>query len=139
MDRGALSAPAAFVNLCCLTLARCSSEQPSHSDRAARRRLSIAMAPRAPVGSEQDDVMRKTLGQFAVETGIPVTYVPALRWKPRRLNQYLEWLNARADTPDVYDADITDVRSLADHMIDLTPYVGDAPKLHFPSVMAPTS
>jgi trehalose/maltose transport system substrate-binding protein len=119
-----------------LAFARCSANEPDPSPKSPTPRLSIAMVLRASLHGPLHEVARKTLAEFTQETGIPVTYVPALRWKPQRLNQYLEWLRTGAATPDVYDADVTEVWSLAEHMIDLRPYVGDAPKSHFPSVLA---
>ncbi len=117
-----------------LTLPRCAANAPD-GQQGSTNEPTLTVVLRSWVMPGQYEAIRATLARFTSETGIGVKYVPALRWKPQRLDQYLEWLKKEAPTPDVYEADVTDVWSLADHMIDLTPYVGDAAKNHFPAVV----
>ena len=124
-----------LVSVCLLASARCSQNGANSSHQPATVRLSAAVVLRTWVQRGQHEAIRNTLARFTRDTGIAVDYVPALRWKPQRLNQYLEWLEKQTATPDVYEADITEVGSLAEHMIDLGPHVGDTPKSHSPDVI----
>jgi trehalose/maltose transport system substrate-binding protein len=74
---------------------------------------------------------------FTKRTGIRVKLLPFgnVDMGARRI-QHLTWLKSRAATPDVYEADIIDVGTLAPYALDLTPFLDQDDREHMPSVMA---
>ncbi len=73
---------------------------------------------------------------FTKKTGIAVELLPYgnVDMGARR-TQHLNWLKEHAETPDVYEADIVDVGTLAPYAADLTPYLSDDDRNHMPAVM----
>ena len=77
------------------------------------------------------------ISDFTKQTGINVKLLPygPVDMGARRI-QHLNWLKNHAATPDVYEADIIDVGTLAPYALDLTPYLGNDDREHMPAVMA---
>ena len=73
---------------------------------------------------------------FTKKTGIAVKLLPYgnVDMGARRA-QHLNWLKEHAETPDVYEADIVDVGTLAPYAVDLTPYLSVDDRQHIPAVM----
>jgi trehalose/maltose transport system substrate-binding protein len=86
--------------------------------------------------SQSRRLLNASLTRYTQATGIPVRFLPAPQRKPERLEQYLAWLEAGAATPDIYQSDITEIGRLAEHMIDLRPYLGQEAQEQIPAVMA---
>ncbi|HEX6739302.1 MAG TPA: extracellular solute-binding protein [Vicinamibacteria bacterium] len=82
------------------------------------------------------NLMTASLQSYTKASGVPVRFVPAPQRKPERLEQYLAWLRAGAAAPDVYQADITEIGRLAEHMIDLRPFLAQEAQEQIPEVMA---
>jgi trehalose/maltose transport system substrate-binding protein len=76
------------------------------------------------------------LSEFTRQTGIQVKMLSYTgdEMEARRL-QHLAWLKQHASTPDVYEADVIDVGTLAEHMIDLNPYLGEDDRQHIPTIL----
>jgi trehalose/maltose transport system substrate-binding protein len=76
------------------------------------------------------------LTEFTRQTGIRVKMLSyeGDDMGARRL-QHLAWLKQHASAPDVYEADVIDVGTLAEHMIDLNPYLGEDDRQHIPAIM----
>jgi trehalose/maltose transport system substrate-binding protein len=73
---------------------------------------------------------------FTKKTGIAVKLLPYgnVDMGARR-TQHLKWLKDHSETPDVYEADIVDVGTLAPYALDLAPYMNDDDRQHMPAVM----
>ena len=76
------------------------------------------------------------LTDFTRKTGIAVKLLPYgnVDMGARR-TQHVKWLRRHSQTPDVYEADIVDVGTLAPYAVDLAPYLGDDDRQHMPAVM----
>jgi trehalose/maltose transport system substrate-binding protein len=76
------------------------------------------------------------LAEFTRQTGIRVRMLcyEGDDMDARRL-QHSAWLRQHASTPDVYEADIIDVGTLAEYMIDLNAYLGEDDRQHMPAIM----
>lgn len=73
--------------------------------------------------------------RWEVKTGNRVTIVSTPNSSTDRLALYLQMLASRTDEFDVLQIDVVWAGVLADHLIDLAPYLGDAPKAHFQSLI----
>ena len=104
-------------------------------DDGGGRGVTLTVALRGWSSLRTYPVIKEPLARFSAATGIEVKYVPGLQDKPARLEQYLAWLEEGARTPDVYEADITEIGRLAEHMIDLRPYVGADIDAHIPALV----
>lgn len=75
------------------------------------------------------------LADLTRDTGIAVRVLP---YGPddmgARRQQHLTWLAEHASTPDVYESDIIDIGTLAEHMLDLTPYLGEDDRQHIGAI-----
>ena len=69
------------------------------------------------------------------KTGNRVTIVTTPNSSTDRLALYLQMLASRTDDIDVLQIDVVWAGMLAGHLADLRPYVGDAPKAHFPTLI----
>ncbi|WP_374574509.1 ABC transporter substrate-binding protein [Phenylobacterium sp.] len=69
------------------------------------------------------------------KTGNRVRIVSTPNSSTDRLALYLQMLASRTDEFDVLQIDVVWAGILADHLIDLRPYLGDAPKAHFASLI----
>jgi len=68
-------------------------------------------------------------------TGNSVTVVSTPNSSTERLALYQQVLAAGADDIDVLQIDVVWPGILANHLIDLKPYMGDAPQQHFPALI----
>lgn len=68
-------------------------------------------------------------------TGNSVTIVSTPNSSTERLALYQQLLAAEGDDIDVLQIDLVWPGILASHLIDLAPYVGDAPSAHFPAII----
>jgi trehalose/maltose transport system substrate-binding protein len=76
------------------------------------------------------------IDDFTKKTGIAVKLLPYgnVDMGARR-TQHLNWLREHSETPDVYEADIVDVGTLAPYAADLDPYLDEDDRRHMPAVM----
>jgi spermidine/putrescine-binding protein len=74
------------------------------------------------------------LAEFTKKTGIAVKLLPYgnVDMGARRA-QHVKWLKDHSQTPDVYEADIVDVGTLAPYAVDLTPHLDDDDRQHMPA------
>jgi trehalose/maltose transport system substrate-binding protein len=86
--------------------------------------------------AQPQDVMRASLARFTRESGNAVRLLPSPQGKRHRLERYQQWLGEQAKTPDVYHADVTEISRLADHMVDLRPYLAKEAETLIPAVMS---
>jgi trehalose/maltose transport system substrate-binding protein len=86
--------------------------------------------------SESRKLLDTSFSRYTQATGIPVRFLPAPQRKPERTDQYMAWLKAGAATPDIYQSDITEIGRLAEHMIDLRPYLAAEAREQIPALMA---
>lgn len=76
------------------------------------------------------------LAEFTRQTGIRVKMLPSgIDDMGARRLQHLAWLKQQARTPDIFEADIIDVGTLAEQMVDLNPYLGQDDRQHIPTIM----
>ncbi|HWG59637.1 MAG TPA: ABC transporter substrate-binding protein [Candidatus Acidoferrales bacterium] len=74
--------------------------------------------------------------EFTRDTGIHVKLLPyGTSDMGARRQQDLAWLKQHASTPDVYEADIVDIGSLADKVLDLSPYMDADDRQNIPAIM----
>ncbi|MGE0658812.1 MAG: ABC transporter substrate-binding protein [Reyranellaceae bacterium] len=69
------------------------------------------------------------------KTGNKVEVVSTPNSSTERLALYQQVLSSKADDIDVLQVDVVWPGILASHLIDLTPYVGEDPKAHFPALI----
>ena len=69
------------------------------------------------------------------KTGNRVKIVSTPNSSTDRLALYLQMLASRTDEFDVLQIDVVWAGVLADHLVDLKPYLGEAPKAHFPALI----
>ena len=119
--------------LACLLPATCTDE-PDPATPSERKGVTVLLGHWSR--GKPYELIHDSLARFTGQTGIPVTYVPAPMGKPTRLESYLTWLGRGDKTPDVYQADVTEIGRLAPHMIDLTPFLAAEAQEQIPSVMA---
>jgi trehalose/maltose transport system substrate-binding protein len=109
--------------------------------------LSSAMLGVAPVGAAELTISCGAIGvelalcrtaaeDWAAKTGNRVAVVSAPSSSSERLALFQQLLAAGADDIDVFQIDVVWPGLLASHLIDLRPYVGDAPAAHFPAIVA---
>jgi len=77
----------------------------------------------------------EVIAEFTRQTGIVVQTLPYGEELAQRRAQHLSWLEQHSSTPDVYETDIIELPGLAEHMIDLAPYIGDDAKHFMPAVL----
>ncbi len=73
---------------------------------------------------------------WELKTGNRVNIVSTPNSSTDRLALYLQMLASHADEFDVLQIDVVWPGVLANHLIDLAPYMGEAPKAHFPALIA---
>jgi trehalose/maltose transport system substrate-binding protein len=73
--------------------------------------------------------------RWAAETGHQVEVVSTPNSSTERLALYQQLLAARADDIDVFQIDVIWPGLLANHLIDLTPMIGDSAGLHYPAMI----
>jgi trehalose/maltose transport system substrate-binding protein len=73
---------------------------------------------------------------WAERTGNTVKVVSTPNSSSQRLALYQQLLAAGARDIDVFQIDVVWPGLLANHLLELTPYVGDAPSRHFPALIA---
>jgi trehalose/maltose transport system substrate-binding protein len=98
------------------------------------RAVELAIACGA-LGLERD-LCAAAVDEWAERTGHQVTLVSTPNSSTERLALYQQVLAAGADDIDVLQIDVVWPGILHRHLIDLTPYVGDAPAAHFPALIA---
>jgi trehalose/maltose transport system substrate-binding protein len=86
------------------------------------------------VGQELE-LCREGAEAWAEKTGHTVQIVSTPNSSTERLALYQQILAAGASDIDVYQIDVIWPGILAQHFIDLTPYVGDAPEAHFEAIV----
>ena len=69
------------------------------------------------------------------KTGNKVEIVSTPNSSTERLALYQQVLSSKADDIDVLQVDVVWPGILASHLVDLGPYMGDAPKQHFPALI----
>jgi trehalose/maltose transport system substrate-binding protein len=75
------------------------------------------------------------IAEFTRRTGIVVKTLPYGEELAQRRAQHLLWLERHSSTPDVYETDIIELPGLAEHMIDLAPFIGEDAKSYMPAVL----
>lgn len=98
------------------------------------RAVELAIACGA-LGLERD-LCAAAVDEWAERTGHQVTLVSTPNSSTERLALYQQVLAAGADDIDVLQVDVVWPGILHRHLIDLAPYVGDAPAAHFPALIA---
>lgn len=84
----------------------------------------------------QTSAWHERIASFTHETGINVSLVTySEKEEDLRRSQTLDWLSHHSPTPNVYQADITFISSIADEMLDLTSDAGKIADEHMPFVM----
>lgn len=82
------------------------------------------------------ELCKSATAAWAAETGNQVKVVSTPNSSSERLALYQQLLAAGADDIDVFQIDVVWPGVLANHLIDLKPYVGDAPSNHFKAIIA---
>lgn len=77
----------------------------------------------------------EAVGEWERQTGNKVTIITTPNSSTDRLALYLQLLASRAGDIDVLQIDVVWAGILASHLTDLKPYVGDAPRQHFPALI----
>jgi len=77
----------------------------------------------------------EVIADFTRQTGVVVKTLPYGEELAQRRAQHLLWLAQHSSTPDVYETDIIELPGLAEHMIDLAPYIGADAKSYMPAVL----
>ncbi len=80
-------------------------------------------------------VAPEVIAEFTRRTGIVVKAFPYGEELAQRRVQHLSWLEQHSSTPDVYETDIIELPGVAEHMIDLAPFVGEDAKSFMPAVL----
>ncbi|MBZ5515762.1 MAG: ABC transporter substrate-binding protein [Acidobacteriia bacterium] len=75
------------------------------------------------------------IAEFTRQTGIVVKTLPYGEELAQRRAQHLSWLERHASTPDVYESDIIELPAIAEHMIDLAPFIGEDAKNYMPTIL----
>lgn len=86
------------------------------------------------VGQELE-MCKSATQAWAVETGNQVKVVSTPNSTTERLALYQQLLAAGVSDIDVFQIDVVWPGLLANHLIDLKPYLGDAPSRHFPVII----
>jgi trehalose/maltose transport system substrate-binding protein len=81
------------------------------------------------------DLCRSAAEDWAAKTGNRVEVVSAPSSSSERLALFQQLLAAGADDIDAFQIDVVWPGLLASHLIDLRPYVGEAPAAHFPTIV----
>lgn len=82
------------------------------------------------------DLCAQGVAAWSARTGHQVTLVSTPNSSTERLALYLQVLAAGADDIDVLQVDVVWPGILHRHLIDLKPYLDDAPAAHFPALIA---
>jgi len=77
----------------------------------------------------------EVIAEFTHQTGIVVKTLPYGEELAQRRAQHLSWLERHSSTPDVYETDIIELPGIAEHMIDLAPFIGEDAKSYMPAVL----
>jgi len=77
----------------------------------------------------------EAIAEFTQKTGIEVKTLPFGEELAQRRAQDLLWLEGHSSTPDVYETDIIELPAIAQHMIDLAPFIGEDAKNYMPAVL----
>ena len=77
----------------------------------------------------------KAVGEWERQTGNSVRIITTPNSSTDRLALYLKLLASRTGDIDVLQIDVVWAGILASHLADLKPYVGDAPRHHFPALI----
>lgn len=85
------------------------------------------------VGAELDSQL---VQEFTRETGIIVRFVAGPESATERIEQYQRLLDNESSQFDVYQIDVIWPGLLAEHLIDLEPYLADQIDSHFPAIIA---
>ena len=104
---------------------------PAARTPAAPAQISIACGA---LGIELE-LCSKAVGEWERQTGNKVTIITTPNSSTDRLALYLQLLASRAGDIDVLLIDVVWAGILASHLADLKPYVGEAPRHHFPSLI----
>jgi trehalose/maltose transport system substrate-binding protein len=89
------------------------------------------------VNKEARDRLNEELRLFTTESGIRVEVLPAPESAVEQLATWRKLLEGAATVPDVYAVDVIWPTVLADHLVDLKPYVsGQEIAAHFPELIA---
>lgn len=81
------------------------------------------------------ELCTEAVGEWERQTGNKVTIVTTPNSSTDRLALYLQLLASHAADIDVLQIDVVWAGILAGHLADLKPYVGDAPRHHFPTLI----
>lgn len=104
---------------------------PGTLTTASAARISIACGA---LGIELE-LCRDAVKEWESRTGNTVAIVTTPNSSTDRLALYLQLLASGADDIDVLQIDVVWAGVLASHLVDLRPFVGDAPKQHFPALI----
>ena len=77
----------------------------------------------------------EAIAEFTQQTGIVVRTLPYGEELAQRRAQDLVWLERHSTTPDVYETDIIELPGIAEHMIDLAPFIGQDAKSYMPAIL----
>src|SRR5262245_41961901 len=83
-----------------------------------------------PAGPAEFDLRQRLLAPFTAKTGIQVKFISGPGSVTERLDLYMRYLESRSATPDVYLLDETFPGVLAEHLLDLEPYLGVEARQH---------
>ena len=121
--------------LAALTLGACNGRSPSaRPARAGPVTLTVRGTPLTETRGSQ--LRRRLADRFTQRTGIHVTFVPGMiEPSSSELDQNRRLLESRAATPDIYQIDIVWAGALAEHLLDLQPYLAAEAKQHLPAIV----
>jgi trehalose/maltose transport system substrate-binding protein len=77
----------------------------------------------------------EVIAEFTRQTGIVVKPLPYGEELAQRRVQHLAWLESHSSAPDVYGTDNIELAGIAEHMIDLAPFIGEDAKNFMPAVL----
>jgi trehalose/maltose transport system substrate-binding protein len=82
-----------------------------------------------------EQLRRDAIDDFTRKTGIQVDLIPTLGTSSQQTALILKLLNRRAASPDIYVVDVIWPGTLAEHLLDLTPYLNQEARTHLPPLL----
>jgi len=82
-----------------------------------------------------EQLRRDAIDDFTRKTGIQVDVVPTFGTSSQQTALVLKLLNRRAASPDIYVVDVIWPGTLAEHLLDLTPYLNEEARTHLPALL----
>ncbi len=87
--------------------------------------VTIRLIGSGPTTLRELGMRHGAFAKFTQDTGIQVEYIPGPESTTDRLALYLQTLERKSSTPDVYLIDVVWPGILAEHLVDLRPFLGE--------------